>query len=114
MSFNGKVALVTGANKGIGFETVRQLARLGFTTLLGARDEARGKEAEAKLKDEDLDVRYLRLDVGDPATHENCAKVYRRKFRQTRCARQQCRSQSRRHETRTGEPDFARCLPQDV
>ena len=40
-----KIALVTGANKGIGFATARQLGELGVTVLLGARDEARGKQA---------------------------------------------------------------------
>lgn len=39
-----KVVLVTGANKGIGFEVSRELGRAGFTVLLGARDTARGEE----------------------------------------------------------------------
>ena len=72
MAANGKkVALVTGANKGIGFETARQLAGQNIKVLLGARDEARGKEAEAKLKNENLDVHFLHLDVDKPETHES-------------------------------------------
>jgi NAD(P)-dependent dehydrogenase (short-subunit alcohol dehydrogenase family) len=63
-------ALVTGANKGIGFETARQLANRGITVLMGARDEQRGKEAAAKLQSEGLDTRFLRLDVNDQTTHE--------------------------------------------
>lgn len=58
-----KTALVTGANKGIGFETVRQLAQKGYLVLLGARDEIRGKEAEAALRKEGLNVEFLKLDV---------------------------------------------------
>jgi NAD(P)-dependent dehydrogenase (short-subunit alcohol dehydrogenase family) len=63
-----KVALVTGANKGIGFEIVRQLARQGVTVVLGARDEERGKRAAGQLRDEGLDVSFVRLDVTDAAS----------------------------------------------
>ncbi|OAI46826.1 short-chain dehydrogenase [Planctomycetaceae bacterium SCGC AG-212-F19] len=57
-----KVALVTGANKGIGFEIVRQLARQGLTVLLGARDGEKGNAAAHRLRDEGLDVQFLHLD----------------------------------------------------
>ncbi|HEY4178740.1 MAG TPA: SDR family oxidoreductase [Kofleriaceae bacterium] len=57
-------ALVTGANKGIGFETARQLARRGFRVWLGCRDEERGVAAAADLAT-DGDVRFVRLDVTD-------------------------------------------------
>jgi NAD(P)-dependent dehydrogenase (short-subunit alcohol dehydrogenase family) len=60
-----RVAVVTGANKGIGLEIARQLARDGVTVYLGARDEARGREAAEKLRGEGLDARPLRLDVTD-------------------------------------------------
>jgi len=58
-----KVVLVTGANKGIGFEVSRQLGRAGFTVLLGARDTARGEEAAKKLRGEGLDVRFVKTDL---------------------------------------------------
>lgn len=69
-----KIALVTGANRGIGFETARQLANEGIKVLIGARSEEKGKEAESKLKNEGLDVEYIDLDVDDPKTHESAAK----------------------------------------
>ena len=75
-----KIALVTGANKGIGFETVRQLAAKDITVLLAARDEKRGNEAVNKLKGEGLDVQFLQLDVNDTASQENTAKFIADKF----------------------------------
>ena len=62
-----QAALVTGANKGIGFETVRQLAQQGYTVWLGSRDQDRGEAAADKLAPEG-DVRYLAIDVTDPAS----------------------------------------------
>jgi NAD(P)-dependent dehydrogenase (short-subunit alcohol dehydrogenase family) len=61
-----KIALVTGANKGIGFEVARQLAVSGCTVLLGARNPVLGEEAAAKLKRDD--VRYLAIDLEDSGT----------------------------------------------
>jgi NAD(P)-dependent dehydrogenase (short-subunit alcohol dehydrogenase family) len=58
-----KIALVTGANKGIGFEVARGLGRAGFTVLLGARDAVRGEDAAAKLRAEGLDVRFVHADL---------------------------------------------------
>jgi len=67
-SLKGRVALVTGANKGIGLEISRQLAALGATTLVGARDSARGEEAARALAAGDLDARFMRIDVTDQAS----------------------------------------------
>jgi NAD(P)-dependent dehydrogenase (short-subunit alcohol dehydrogenase family) len=61
-----KIALVTGANKGIGFEVAHQLAASGCTVLLGARNQILGEEAADKLKRDD--VRYLAIDLDDSAT----------------------------------------------
>ncbi len=61
-----KIALITGANKGIGLETARQLARdHGFTVLIGARDEGRGNEAVNELKGAGLDAHLLIIDPTD-------------------------------------------------
>ncbi|PKV83940.1 SDR family oxidoreductase [Streptomyces sp. TLI_146] len=62
------IALVTGANKGIGFEIARQLQEHGVTVLLAARDEERGKAAAAKLG-----VPFVRLDVTDPDSIKKAA-----------------------------------------
>lgn len=60
-----KIALVTGANKGIGFATARRLGQLEMTVYVGARDNARGVRAVEELKSEGIDARSLQLDVTD-------------------------------------------------
>jgi NAD(P)-dependent dehydrogenase (short-subunit alcohol dehydrogenase family) len=62
---NKKVALVTGANRGIGFECCRQLGQLGISVLLTARDTTKGMLASKQLTDEKLDVLFYELDVSD-------------------------------------------------
>jgi NAD(P)-dependent dehydrogenase (short-subunit alcohol dehydrogenase family) len=66
ISQSQKTAVVTGANKGIGREVVRQLASRGFKVFLGARDENRGLKAVEEIRAEGLtDVHYLSLDVAN-------------------------------------------------
>jgi NAD(P)-dependent dehydrogenase (short-subunit alcohol dehydrogenase family) len=69
-----KTALVTGANKGIGYEVVRRLAKDGYRIWLGSRDSRRGEEAVARLAQEGLDVRLLQIDVADDASVSNAAR----------------------------------------
>lgn len=57
------VALVTGANKGLGLEIARQLGKLGIRVVIGSRDLGKGEQAAAKLKEEGLDARAVQLDV---------------------------------------------------
>jgi NAD(P)-dependent dehydrogenase (short-subunit alcohol dehydrogenase family) len=64
------VALVTGANRGIGREVVRQLLDHGFRTVLTARDEDRGRVAAAEAEAE-----FLQLDVGDDGSVERCFRA---------------------------------------
>ncbi len=68
MDTQRRIALVTGATRGIGFETVRQLARAGVHTLLAGRDGGRAGQAAATLRAQDLPVDPVVLDVTDPAT----------------------------------------------
>ncbi|MDR3387544.1 MAG: SDR family oxidoreductase [Rudaea sp.] len=63
-----KIALVTGATRGIGLETVRQLAQQDVRVILAARDGKKGAEVALKLKGEGLDVEALPLDVTDAAS----------------------------------------------
>jgi NAD(P)-dependent dehydrogenase (short-subunit alcohol dehydrogenase family) len=76
-----RIALVTGANRGIGFETCRQLAQLGLTVLLGARDLTRGKSAAYQLNEkESLDVVFYQLDVSDQNSISNVVKEVDQRF----------------------------------
>ena len=63
MSLDKQVALVTGGNRGIGYELVKQLALKGFKVILASRDPDLGHEAAQKLKELDLDVSCVVMDV---------------------------------------------------
>lgn len=74
---NPSVALVTGANQGIGLQIAKDLARHGFTVLVGSRDLARGEEAAARIEG---DARAIQLDVTDRASIDAAATRLRDAF----------------------------------
>ncbi len=78
-----KVALITGANKGIGFETARQLAELGYFVYVGSRDKSKGLIAMEKLKASGLNnVDYIEMDVTDINSIKSARQKLDSKIRQ--------------------------------
>ncbi len=73
MTDDTRIALISGANKGIGFEAARRLARAGVRVLIGARDSARGQAAREALAAQGLDADVAPLDVVDPGSIAACA-----------------------------------------
>lgn len=69
-----KRAFVTGANKGIGFETALQLGRLGYDILLGSRDLVRGEQAAAVLRAEGITTYVVQIDMADSASIKAAAE----------------------------------------
>lgn len=63
-----RVALVTGANKGIGYEVAKTLGERGLAVWVGARDAGRGEAAAAALRDAGVDARFVELDLTRPET----------------------------------------------
>lgn len=75
-----KIALVTGANKGIGFETSKQLAKAGIKVLAASRNKERGETAVATLQKEGLDVEFVQLDVSNFSDIKNVYNYINEKF----------------------------------
>src|SRR5213596_1716932 len=83
MTKKKRIALVTGANKGIGFEVARDLARKGFHVFLGARDTEAGEAAAGKLnkegeKEEYGEITFLKIDVSKPDSIRRAAEEFSR------------------------------------
>lgn len=74
-----KIALVTGANRGLGFATARELGRTGAKVLVGARDAAAGESAVRQLRAEGVDAESLTLDVTDPSSVKAAAEEVTRR-----------------------------------
>ena len=83
MAREKRIALVTGANKGIGFEVARDLARKGFHVFLGARDAEAGEAAAEKLRkegEEDYgEITVLKIDVSKPDSIRRAAEEFSKK-----------------------------------
>lgn len=75
-----KVALITGAYKGIGFETARQLGQKGITVVVSARDQKKADGAVAKLRAEHIEAHGLVLDVSDSAHYGNIIQYLEKEF----------------------------------
>ena len=75
-----KVALVTGANKGIGFATAQKLAEHGITVLLGSRDEQKGKRAAETLQKLGMDAHHICIDMEERETFSIAAEYIERVY----------------------------------
>ncbi|WP_299090683.1 SDR family oxidoreductase [uncultured Metabacillus sp.] len=80
MSHDKQVALVTGGNRGIGYELVKQLALNGFKVILASRDPEMGKEAVQKLKELNLDVSCVEMDVANQESIHQAAVAINEKY----------------------------------
>ncbi|QMV14143.1 SDR family oxidoreductase [Vibrio spartinae] len=74
------VVLVTGGNKGIGFQVARELALLGGTVLVGARSETNGKDAVSKLMSEGLRADLIPIDVTDQKSIQTAENLIRERY----------------------------------
>ncbi|MGB8134801.1 MAG: SDR family oxidoreductase [Nitrososphaeraceae archaeon] len=75
-----RIALVTGANRGLGFETCRQLAQLGPTVILSARGVTKGEAAAKQLIERGLDVIFYELDVSNQSHISKIAHQIEQRF----------------------------------
>jgi len=75
-----KTILITGANRGIGFETAKQLAKPGYTILLTARNEEKGKAAASELNGSEIDVSFFQMDVSDEKSILEAYEQIRQKY----------------------------------
>lgn len=80
MELRQKIALITGANRGLGFEIARQLGRKQIKVLIGARNAAAGQAAAERLIAEGIDAIFLLLNISDPNSIENAVQVVKREF----------------------------------
>jgi NAD(P)-dependent dehydrogenase (short-subunit alcohol dehydrogenase family) len=77
---NGKVAFITGANRGLGLETARELGKQGIVVVLGSRDSKKGEAAAAKLRDEGITAESLGFDVTKSQDHQKAYDYFTEKY----------------------------------
>ena len=77
---NGKVAFITGGNRGLGLETARELGKQGIVVVLGSRDSKKGEAAAAKLRDEGITAESLGFDVTKPQDHQKAYDYFAKKY----------------------------------
>ncbi|MDB5285895.1 MAG: Short-chain dehydrogenase [Mucilaginibacter sp.] len=77
---NQKIALITGANRGLGFETAKQLGEQGVTVVLAARQLSAATEAADELKQQGIDAYGIQLDVTNVDERKAAAKYVQEKF----------------------------------
>ena len=77
---NGKIAFITGANRGLGLETARELGKTGTVVVLGSRDSKKGEAAAAKLREEGINTESLAFDVTNPKDHQKAYDYFAKKY----------------------------------
>jgi len=77
---NGKVAFITGGNRGLGLETARELGEQGVAVILGARDAKKGETAAAKLRKQGITAESLAFDITKPKDHQNAYDYFAKKY----------------------------------
>jgi NAD(P)-dependent dehydrogenase (short-subunit alcohol dehydrogenase family) len=77
---NVKVAFITGANRGLGLETARELGKLGIVVVLGSRDSKKGEAAAAKIRDEGITAESLGFDVTKSQDHQKAYDYFAKKY----------------------------------
>lgn len=80
MATEKKVAFITGGNRGIGFETARQLAQTGIEVVIGSRNPEHGKAAAEKLQAEGLAVEAIRFDITKSADYKEAYDYFDKKY----------------------------------
>lgn len=80
MAIEKKIALITGANRGIGFETARQLGQEGVIIVAAARSLKAAEETASKLKDEGIEAYPVQLDVTKQKDRESAARILSDRF----------------------------------
>ncbi len=75
-----KIAFVTGANRGLGFETARELGENAVYVILGSRDESKGQKAVAQLKAKGIESETFVFEVNNPLDHDKLASYLENKF----------------------------------